>query len=70
LWAILTKPFIIDYDVSGSGSEGGGVLHQGHGPVAFFSRAIVPYHAKHVAYERDLIGLIEAILIVRVRRPH
>jgi hypothetical protein len=29
--------------------------------VAFFSRAIAPHHAKLAAYERELIGLVQAI---------
>jgi hypothetical protein len=32
------KPFVVDCDASGSGFDG--VLHQGAGPMAFFSRAI------------------------------
>jgi hypothetical protein len=53
------KPFIIDCDVSGSGF--GAVLHQGAGPLAFFSRTIAPHHAKLAAYERELIGLVKAV---------
>jgi hypothetical protein len=53
------KSFIIDCDASGSGF--GAVLHQGLGPLAFFSRAIAPHHAKLVAYEHEFIGLIKAV---------
>jgi hypothetical protein len=60
-----TKPFIIDCDASGSSM--GAVLHQDQGSVAFFSRAMVPYHAKLVAYNWELIRLVKA---VRHRRPY
>jgi hypothetical protein len=59
------KPFIIDCNASGSGF--GAVLHQGAGPLAFFSRAIAPHHAKLAAYEQELIGLVKA---VRHWRPY
>jgi hypothetical protein len=32
------KPFIINYDASSSGSGFSAVIHQGSGPLAFFSR--------------------------------
>jgi hypothetical protein len=54
-----SKPFIINCDASGSGM--GAVLHQDLGPVTFFSRAMVPHHAKLAAYERELIRLTKAI---------
>jgi hypothetical protein len=60
-----TKPFIVDCDASGSSF--GTVLHQGAGPMAFFSRAIAPHHARLVEYEQELIGLIKA---VRHWRPY
>jgi hypothetical protein len=50
------EPFIIDCDASGSGF--GAVLHQGQGPIAFFSKQCAPQHAKLAAYERELIGLV------------
>jgi hypothetical protein len=34
---------------------------RGHGPIAFFSRLIVPRHSKLAAYERELIGLVQAV---------
>jgi hypothetical protein len=49
----------VECDTSGSGF--GTVLHQGTGLVAFFSRPITACHAKQVAYERKLIGLVHAI---------
>jgi hypothetical protein len=45
----------------------GAVLHQGTGSVAFFSRSIAARHAKLAAYERELIGLVQA---VRHWRPY
>jgi hypothetical protein len=59
------KSFIVDCDTSGSGF--GAVLHQQEGPIAFYSRAIAPQHAKLAAYERELIGLVQA---VRHWRPY
>jgi hypothetical protein len=37
------------------------VLHQGEGPLAFFSKLIAPRHAKLAAYEWELIGLVQAM---------
>lgn len=52
-------PFILECDAYGSGF--GAVLHEGSGPIAFFSRPIAPRHAKLAAYERELIGLVQAV---------
>jgi hypothetical protein len=53
------KEFIVECDTSSHGF--GVVLHQGVGPVAFFSRLIAMRHTKLAAYERELNGLIQAI---------
>jgi hypothetical protein len=53
------RAFVVECDASGSGV--GAVLHQGGGPIAFFSRQIAARHAKLVAYERELIGLVQAV---------
>lgn len=54
-----SKEFVIDYDASGSGF--GAVLHQGTGPIAFFSRPFAARPLKVAAYERELIGLIQDV---------
>ncbi|XP_071681819.1 uncharacterized protein [Lolium perenne] len=53
------EPFVVDYDASGIGF--GAVLHQGEGPLAFFSRPFAARHHKLAAYERELIGLVQAV---------
>jgi hypothetical protein len=60
-----TRPFIIDSDASDSGFRV--VLHQGTGPIAFFSHVVTPHHAKLAAYERELIDLVK---IVHHWRPY
>lgn len=73
--ALITAPVLqmpgfgtrfIKCDASGS-SFGVVLLHQGDGPSAFYSRPITPRHAKLAAYERELIGLVQA---VRHWRPY
>jgi hypothetical protein len=54
-----SKTLIVDCDALGVGFDV--VLHQGAGPLAFFSRAVTPHHAKLAAYERELIGLVKAV---------
>lgn len=60
-----TKPFMVDCDTSGTGF--GTVLHQGTGPLAFYSKPFAARHMKVAAYERELIGLVQA---VRHWRPY
>jgi hypothetical protein len=54
-----TRPFVVDCDASDSGFST--MLHQGAGPITFFSHAVATHHAKLAAYERELIGLVKAI---------
>jgi hypothetical protein len=53
------KPFVVDCDAFGTGF--GAVLHQGTGLVAFFSKPFAARHLKIAAYERELIGLVQAV---------
>jgi hypothetical protein len=53
------RQFVVDCDASGTGF--GAILHQGGGPLAFFSRPFAARHVKLAAYERELIGLVQAV---------
>lgn len=54
-----SKDFVVNSDASGAGF--GAMLHQGAGPLAFFSRPFAARHLKLAAYERELIGLVQAV---------
>ncbi|KAK1679514.1 hypothetical protein QYE76_040362 [Lolium multiflorum] len=56
----LDMPLVVDCDASGIGF--GTVLHQGEGPLTFFSRPFAARHHKLAAYECELIGLVQARL--------
>jgi hypothetical protein len=60
-----SKPFVVDCDALGAGF--GAVLHQTAGPLAYFSKSFAARHLKLAAYERELIGLVQA---VRHWRPY
>ena len=51
--------FVVDCDASGVGF--GAILHQGAGPLAFFSRPFASRHIKLAAYEHELIGLVQSV---------
>jgi hypothetical protein len=54
-----SQEFVVDCDASGSGF--GAILHQRGGPIAYFSRQFAPRHLNLAAYERKLIGLVQAV---------
>jgi hypothetical protein len=53
------KQFIMDCDASGAGF--GVVLHQDAEPHAFFSGPFAARHLKLVAYDHELIGMVQAV---------
>jgi hypothetical protein len=54
-----SKLFVVDCDASGA--RFGAVLHQGTRPLAYFSKPFAARHLKLAAYERELIGLVQAV---------
>ncbi|WVZ63880.1 hypothetical protein U9M48_013475 [Paspalum notatum var. saurae] len=60
-----SKPFVVECDALSHGFSA--VLVQDGHPVAFFSRPVAPRHRALAAYERELIGLVQA---VRHWRPY
>jgi hypothetical protein len=55
----LDQAFIVECDASGLGFSA--VLHQDGGSMEFFSGQIAPQHVKLVAYEPELISLVQEV---------
>jgi hypothetical protein len=53
------KPFVVECDASTYGF--GAVLVQDGHPIAFYSRPVAPRHRSLLAYERELIGLVQVV---------
>jgi hypothetical protein len=53
------QPFILEVDTCGYGV--GGVLMQGHKPIAFMSKAIGPKAAALSTYDKEALAIIEAL---------
>jgi hypothetical protein len=53
------KPFVVECGASTYGF--GAVLVQDGHPIAFYSRPVAPRHRSLIAYERELIGLVQAV---------
>jgi hypothetical protein len=54
-----TKLFVVECDASTYGFSA--VLVQDGHPIAFYSRPVAPCHRSLAAYERELIGLVQAV---------
>jgi hypothetical protein len=54
-----TKPFVVECDASTYGF-GTVVVQDGH-PIAFYSRPVAPRHRSLIAYELELIGLVQVV---------
>jgi hypothetical protein len=54
-----TKPFVVECDASTYGFDT--VLVQDGHPIVFYSRPVAPRHRSLAAYERELIGLVQAV---------
>lgn len=55
----INTSFTANYDTLGTGFDV--VLHQGVGPLAFYSKPFAALHIKVAAYERELIKLVQAV---------
>ena len=58
-----SKPFVLEHDASGEGI--GGVLKQGHHPIAFESRKLQPHEKLYSIYDKEMLAIMHDLVKFR-----